>query len=140
MNHRGVLGVGMVLLVSLLRAAPQAPAQVPPAKVPPKLAQAKVEAARKTYEVVWKNNREGFIPFVELVYRWSRRWLEAELELSDKKADQMAAYQAHSDRMRELTRITRERFRFRANTIEEATAVEFYTTEADAWMELAKNK
>jgi site-specific recombinase XerD len=119
-------------MATLLRAAPAA--------APSKLAKAKVDAARRTYEVVWKNNKEGLAPFAELAYRWSRRWLEAELELSDKKTDQLAAYQAHRERMRELARITRDRYRNRYNTIEEATATDYYNAEAEVWIEQAKNK
>src|SRR4051794_35503439 len=103
MKTRGGLIVAVVLglaATALLRAAPEAAAYKPPER----LLKAKVDAARKTYEVVWRNNREGFIPFAELVYRWSRRWLEAELDLRDKKDARVAAYQAHSERMQELTR------------------------------------
>jgi site-specific recombinase XerD len=127
-----VFGLVVTLLWSAARAAP--------AKVPSELAKAKVTAARKTYEVIWKNNKEGFVPFAELAYRWSKRWLEAELELGDKKEQQTAAYQAHKERMRELARITRDRYRNRVNTIEETTATEFYIAEAEIWLEQAKNK
>ena len=130
-----VMVLGLVVPAQL-RAAPGAA----PAKVPPELFKAKVDAARRTYDVIWKNNREGLIPLAELAYRWSRRWMEAELELSDKKDDQVAAYQAHKSRMRELARITRERYRNRVNTVEETTATEFYIAEADVWLEQAKNK
>src|SRR5438876_12011762 len=108
MKTGSVVGVGIVLglvVATLLRAAPEAA----PAKVPERLAKAKVEAARKTFEVVWKNNKEALVPFAELAYRWSRRWLEAELELSDQKADQAAAYRAHWNRMQQLAQMTRER-------------------------------
>jgi hypothetical protein len=128
-----VAGIGLgLLLATLLRAAPPA--------APSKFAQAKVAAARKTFEVVWKNNREGLVPFAELAYRWSKRWLEAELEIRDQKADRLAAYQAHRDRLFELARITRERFRNRVNTVEEATATDFYCAEAELWIEQAKAK
>ncbi|HLJ93048.1 MAG TPA: hypothetical protein VKU02_07635 [Gemmataceae bacterium] len=124
------------LVVTLLQATPEAT----PAKVPQELVKAKIAAARKTYEVVWKNNREGLVPFAELAYRWSKRWLEAELELTDQKANRVAIYQAHKDRMRELARITRDRYRNRINTIEEATATEFYIAEAEVWLEQAKRQ
>jgi hypothetical protein len=139
MKTRGVIMAGLVLglvAATLLRAAPEAA----PPKAPEELLKAKVEAARRTYEVVWKNNREGFVPVVELCYRWSRRWLEAELELHEKKADQEMAYQAHAERMRELARITRDRFRNRVNTVEEVTAIDFYTAEARVWLEQARIK
>ncbi len=124
-----------LMVTTVLWAAPEGA----PAKVPEKLAKAKVEAARKTYEVFWKNNKEGLVPFVELIYRWSRRWLEAELELSDKKEDRAAAYRAHWDRMRQLAQVTRDRYRNRVNTIEEVTATDFYSAEAEIWIEQAKN-
>jgi hypothetical protein len=128
-----VAGIGLGLLAAtLLRAAPGA--------VPSKLLQNKVAAARKTFEVIWRNNREGLVPFAELAYRWSKRWLEAELEIRDQKADRLAAYQAHRERMLELARITRERYRNRVNTIEETTATDFYCAEAEIWVEQAKAK
>ena len=128
------------LLAPPLAIAVRAGSQVAAPQVPDKMVKAKVDAARKTFEAIWQNNKEGLVPFVEIVYRWSRRWLEAELELSTKKADQVAAYQAHADRMRELARVTRGRFRNRVNTIEEATAVDFYTAESAVWIEQARNK
>ncbi len=138
MRKRCVLGAVIVcgLVVTLLRATPEAG----PANVPQELLKAKITAARKTYEVVWKNNREGLVPFAELAYRWSKRWLEAELELADQKASRVAIYQAHKDRMRELARITRDRYRNRINTIEEASAAEFYIAEAEVWLEQAKRQ
>jgi hypothetical protein len=105
-----------------------------------KLATAKRDAARRTYEVIWKNNREGYIPVAEVAYRWSRRWLKAELELSPKKPDQIAAYQAHVERMRELSRITRGRYQNRVNTLDEASATDYYRFEAQIWLEQAKNQ
>jgi hypothetical protein len=130
-------GIGLVIVAATwLRAAPPEA----PAKPLDALLRAKVDAARRTYEVVWQNNREGIIPFAELAYRWSRRWLEAELELSDKKADHVAAWQAHRDRMRQLARITRDRYRNRVSTVEEATGTDFYIAEAEVWLEQAAKK
>jgi hypothetical protein len=128
------------IVLGFVTALPQVAPPAGPANVPQKRAQAKVDAARKTYEVLWTNNKEGLVPFVELAYRWSRRWLEAELERSDKKTDKIAAYQAHRDRMRDLARITHERYRTRVTTIEEASATDFYSVEAEIWLEQAKNQ
>jgi hypothetical protein len=128
-----IFGLG---LTTLLPAATEAE----PAKVPAALAKAKVDAAHRTYDVVRRNNREGLAPFAELSYRWSRRWLEAELDLNDNKESQLTAYVAHRDRMRELARITRDRYRNRVNTVEEASATDFYIAEAEIWIEQAKIK
>ncbi len=126
---------GLVLL-GVLQAAPDLEA----AAGPTRLLRARVEAARKTYEVIWRNNREALAPFVELSYRWSRRWLEAELELSNRKDDQVAAYHAHFTRMRELERVTKGRYRNRVNPVEEATAAEFYALEAEIWLTRARRR
>jgi hypothetical protein len=134
MKKTQVVLAGSVLglvVVALLRAAPE---PVPP-KVSPELLKARITAARTTYEVVWKNNKEALVLAVELVYRWSRRWLEAELELAGKLADQLRAYEAHSSRMQKLAQITRDRFRNRIVTIDEVSATDFYNAEAGVWLE-----
>jgi hypothetical protein len=139
MKTASAIAAGLLLAAAmgaLLRAAPQQP----PAKVPEKVIRAKIDAARRTYEVFWKDYKEGLIPVVEVVYRWSRRLLEAELELSDKKADQVAAHQAHTRRIRELARAARDRYRIRTNTIEEVTSTDFYSAEAEVWLEQARNR
>jgi hypothetical protein len=132
-----ILGASLAILAAawLRAAAPDVPV-----KESEELIRAKIAAARKTYEVVWQNNREGIVPFAELAYRWSRRWLEGELELSDKKADQVAARQAHRDRMRQLARITRDRYRNRVSTLDEAAGTDFYVTEAELWVQQARSK
>ena len=128
-----IFGLGFT---TLLPAAPGAG----PAKVPAQLAKAKADAAHRTYDVVRRNNKEGLVPFAELVYRWSKRWLEAELDLFDNKENRVTAYMAHRDRMRDLARITRDRYRNRVNTVEEASATDFYIAEAEIWIEQAKSK
>jgi hypothetical protein len=124
-----------LLVAGLLRADAGAGA-----KVPPQLAKARVDAARRTYEIIWRNNKEGLVPFAELAYRWSRRWLEAEVEQDENKTSQLAAYTAHRNRMRELARITRERYRNRVNTIDETSATDFYLAEAEVWIAQAKSR
>jgi hypothetical protein len=99
-----------------------------------RLRKGKVEAARETYQVIWKNYKDGLVPAVEFPYRWSRRWLEAERELTDGKAEQIAACKAHLERMREMERIERELRRSRLNPVNELTAAEFYRTEAEIWL------
>jgi hypothetical protein len=139
MHAREILRNRMSLVI-LAVVIPQAAADPPPAdSTRERLARTKLEAARRTYEVVWTNNREALVPFVEVAYRWSRRWLEAELDLSGMKEDREKAYLAHRERMQKLARITRDRYQARANTVEEVTATEFYLAEAALWFEQIKN-
>ncbi len=128
----GVAVTAMVLTLATtppLRAADEATA---------KQFRAKAEAARKTYEVFWKDYKEGLVPFTEVPYRWSRRWMKAELELLDAKADRMPTYQAHLERMRDLERKARDRVRIKVSSIDELSAAQYYVAEATAWVERAK--
>jgi hypothetical protein len=109
------------------------------AKLISKLRKAKLEAARQTYKVTWQNYKDGLAPPVELPYRWSCRWLQAQREMSGQKAEQIAAFQAHWERMREMERIERELRRSRLNPINEVTAAEYYRTEAEIWLAQTKD-
>jgi hypothetical protein len=137
MNRYVFLVVGGIIVglvaTSLLRAGGDAP------KIALKLRQAKVQAAQQTYKVTWQNYKDGLAPPVELPYRWSCRLLQAEREVSDQKADQVAAFKAHWERMREMERIERELRRSRLNPINEVTAAEFYRIEAEIWLALVRD-
>jgi hypothetical protein len=98
-----------------------------------RLAVQRRDAARATYEAMWANYREGRVP-EELPYRWSRRWLEAERQLSKPPADQVAAFRGHWERMKDLENIVRKLQRSRVSTIDQVSAVEFYRTEAELWL------
>src|SRR5437868_5600670 len=91
------LMVGVFFLAEArIRAAP------PEAKVPPwELARSKSEAARRASQAIAQEYLEGKAT-VEQVHQWSQRWLAAQREASGKKADQLAAIEAHIERMREL--------------------------------------
>src|SRR5262245_8908656 len=82
----------------------------------------RVDAARKTYEVLWANYRDGFRVSNDTLYRWSRRWLDAEREMSKKPADQVAALLAHRNRMAELERLIRNVRRVGQATVDEQSA------------------
>lgn len=89
-------------------------------------------------------------PRAERFYTWSRRWMEAEKDRSSKRSDQIAAVQAHLDRMRRLEEggIIRDLAK-RANTTfgnvslppgEFRTSLEFYRLEAESWLAKAKSE
>ncbi len=104
-----------------------------------KLATQRRDAARKTYEVWWANYREGRAP-AEILYRWSYRWLQAERRLVPQPADQVGAYKAHWERMRDLDRVVRKLQRAGIITIDEVSSAEYYLTEAELWLVEAKEK
>jgi hypothetical protein len=99
---------------------------------------AKRDAARRTFEGYWKDR---YWRDVEIPYRWSRRWVEAECKLSAKQVDQVAAYQQHLDRMKELGQITRQQFQDgRLVKVDEIDATEYYVAEAAEWLAQAKGR
>jgi hypothetical protein len=104
------------------------------------LLRARLEAARQTYQALAKNYMENRPPIGELLYRWSCRWLESERELSDQKEEQMAAFLGHLNRMKDLERITKDRWRERFIPIEESTAAQFYRAEAEIWLARIKDR
>jgi hypothetical protein len=99
-----------------------------------RFAKDRAAAARKTYEVLWSNYREGFRISHDTLYRWSRRWLEAERDLSKKPADQAAALLAHRNRMGDLERLIRNVRRVGQATVDDLSAAEFYKAEAEYWV------
>lgn len=96
------------------------------------LAKERMEAARRAYQFAW----DEFKPFdlskgdEEKVYRWSRRWMEAERDLASTKAERMAALQGHIDRMKKLEV---EVSTINGSTIpfQHITATNFYRAEAE---------
>ena len=103
------------------------------------LAKAKVQVAGKTYEAAVQALRAGKAD-AERVYLWSRRWMEAQGELSEKKADQVAARETHLQRMKELRQVARALYESGRATHADALATEFYVVEATLWLARAKRK
>jgi hypothetical protein len=70
------------------------------------LKKALVAEARKTYEqnAMRLRNLQNIPP--EHLYRWSRRWLEAQLALAETKEERVASLQSHLERMNNLAGIT----------------------------------
>jgi hypothetical protein len=104
-----------------------------------RLAVQRRDAARRTFETTWANYRDRRVSD-DLLYRWSVRWLEAERQLSDKQTDQVAAFQAHLERMAELERLIRRVHRAGQATVDEVSGADFYRTEAELWLFQAKEK
>jgi hypothetical protein len=103
--------------------------------VPDKLAQAKLDAARKTFESVWasQNYREAEVP-----YQWSRRWLEAWCAVCDKKEDKVAAYRQHLARMQELERLIQKEYQQQVVSLNQVNASHYFVVEAEQWLAEAK--
>jgi RNA polymerase sigma factor (sigma-70 family) len=73
-----------------------------------RLAEARRDASRRAYEGYWERFDAG-IEREEVVHLWSRRWLQAQLDLSGTKAEHDAALVAYQDRLRKTDEIARAR-------------------------------
>lgn len=105
-------------------------------------AKARAQAARKVYEGMLKRGvvdpNAALDP--EKQYHWSRRWMEAEQELSGKKADRIAAFQRHLERMKKVESLVKELRK--AGLVDEATvaAAEFFRLETEKLLAQTKAK
>jgi len=106
-----------------------------------KVAKEKLHASNNAYEIAWAQ----FKPFDlskgdgEKVYRWSRRWMEAQRDMATNKIENLAAIKAHFDRMR---RLEEEVQNYARGTIpfQQMEATRFYRAEAEAWLAEEKSK
>jgi RND family efflux transporter MFP subunit len=106
-----------------------------------KLTQARLEAARKTYEMLlqrYKNATDRLD--TEKMYQWSRRWMEAGRDLASKQDERVAAVQAHLDRMKDLERLATALSKAGQGLMSDVSAAEFYRTEAELWLAREKGK
>src|SRR5438094_413613 len=99
-----------VLLLGLMLAAGSfSPQAFAGGQAAPALAEAKLKAARVAYEANLKALPTGQSD-AEKVYVWSRRLLEAQRDLSTKKADRVAAVEEHLARMKVLREMVKQRY------------------------------
>jgi RNA polymerase sigma factor (sigma-70 family) len=99
----------------------------------------RVEAA-KTWE---KARHEQFLAgrgTLDILFEASKRLLEAERELSDKKADQIAALEAYFKLMKEIEEVNQARYDAGRVGIDDLAQSKYYRLEAEIWLERAKAK
>jgi hypothetical protein len=95
-----------------------------------RLLQAQMDAARKTFETLWADKE---FRNVDTAYLWSRRWLEVQRVLNDKKQDQAGAIQGHLERMQRLKTFTNDLFQQKLISRDQVTAADYYVAEAETW-------
>jgi hypothetical protein len=102
-------------------------------------AKARLEAARKVYNGRYDRFTTGLpgenvsmADFLEVMHRWSLRWLEAEVELSEKKADQVKAAEDHLARMSKWEKLVQKMHKTaKSVSTVEVAATEFYRRDAE---------
>jgi RNA polymerase sigma factor (sigma-70 family) len=110
---------------------------------PQRLAAARLDAAKTAYEGCWARYVEDIGP-EDAVHLWSRRWLQAQLDLSEQKADHDVALASYQERLKKTDEIARSRlvlgnsprFRHASGTPEDAkTEGEKFETSWKAYQE-----
>ncbi len=97
------------------------------------LAQARFDAANKLYDTAWSYYRQKATS-TGSVYFTSIRLLRAELDLSDKRDNHIAAFEHHLCRVKKLQAlVAKVQAIGRVNTLE-ATEVNYYRAEAEFWL------
>jgi len=113
----------------------------PPA-VDVKSREALLLAAKDAYEgMITRRQTDPSVPNdIEYLYRWSRRWLEAERNLSSAKESRQAASKAHVDRMQWLVSMQEDMVKNGLGSKYELACVKFFRIEAEQWLAEEKTR
>jgi hypothetical protein len=105
-------------------------------------AKARAEAAAKLYQGMLDRAKvdPGAALDPEKLYQWSRRWTEAEQELSDKKKDRVTAAEAHLERMKKLEDYFKQLLEKKLVSPVEPAAQTYFRLEAERGLVQIKDK
>ena len=129
---RRALPLGLALAAfSVAPAPPDTP------RKPSALAEARYKAALKQFDEVWTYYRQSRTDSF-LTYYWSRIVLESQQDLSEAKADRIAALEAHLDRMKRLQALVLKVRKLGFGYSTDVGATAYYRLEAERWLEEAR--
>ncbi|HEV3163699.1 MAG TPA: sigma-70 family RNA polymerase sigma factor, partial [Isosphaeraceae bacterium] len=97
------------------------------------LAAARLKAAEHAYESTKSDFEVGRVT-LDRVTAMSRLWLDAQREANPKPAEQIAAFQAHLDRMRQIEKKERAELEVGRGTTTDVSEAEYYRREAELWL------
>ena len=117
--------------------APAAPDETPTDLA--KLADERYQTCLKHYDEAWVYYQQSRSDSLQL-YFWSRLVLEAQGDLSDKKADRLEAFEAHLGRMKRLEALVKKVRQLGFGRSIDVTATNYYSKEAEFWLARAKTQ
>jgi RNA polymerase sigma factor (sigma-70 family) len=97
----------------------------------------RVEAAKVEVDIRTQQYKQGR-GTLDFLFGASKRLLKKKWEEKDKNADQLAALQAHLDRMKKILDINQQRFEDGKESMENVVEAKYYRLEAEIWLERAK--
>jgi outer membrane protein TolC len=95
------------------------------------LIQARRDLARSQYDRTVASYQAGREIGPDALSVWSRRWMEAEVELAGRKSDRVAAAEAHADRMRVLKDLARARYQAGVAGSDDMAEAQYHYLEAE---------
>ncbi len=126
-RRRSSLFSGLVAAVLALCLFANAPLTAPPGN-------AMANAAQRAYEAALLQSQTGQAN-QEQVYRWSCRWLRAQLHSAKTTPERKKAFQNHLQRMKQLEEQGKKSVQAGLAPTSVHFALEFYCLEAAAWLQ-----
>ena len=102
---------------------------------------ARRDAAKEVYEGAWQRHfqePESVAGDVGYFRDWSVRWLQAERDLGQSKAEQVTACDGHLKRMQSWKDLLEAQFKERQVPKYSVSAAEFFRLEAEDWLTAAR--
>jgi hypothetical protein len=135
---RRSLWLGLMTLGVALAPAPQDPPPPPqPPQDPAALANLRAEAGKKAYDLAWLYYSENRVTS-QKVYLWSRWLLEAQRDSNADKSAQVAACEAHLERIKKLEFKIRRIRKIGFGDSLDVVEVDYYVKEAEFWLAQAR--
>jgi hypothetical protein len=128
---------GLLLAAVSFAPASQRQDQKKQAPNPALLAEARYQAARKQFDLIWQYYQQSRVESFD-VYVWSRLLLDSRWPLSKAPADRIAALEEHLDHMVKLEALIRKIRRLGFGRSSDVGASEYYRLEAEYWLAEAK--
>jgi hypothetical protein len=120
---------GLLLVVASVAPVPQEQE----ARKESTLAEARYNAARKQFDLIWQYYQQSRVESDE-VYFWSRLLLEASKGVASKPDQLNAAFEQHLDRMKKLEALIKKIRRLGFGRSSDVGASEYYRIEAESWL------
>jgi hypothetical protein len=95
-----------------------------------------VDAAQHEYDATVAAYQSGTVKSIDLLYLWSRRWMQAVIDASASPQDRNKAYQDHHDRMKLLNAQVSALVQTGAagGEADKYAATQYYLAQADQWL------
>jgi hypothetical protein len=109
-------------------------------KTPSKQQRELVKVCQESFEAIMKDIAVGRRVVDEDICIWSRRWLQAQLAVTRKKADKVVAHKKHLQRTKEVEKFAKGMVDSGKASIIKYTTAKYYRVQAEIWLGQAQTK